>query len=81
MKIDKIKEVNREFVIEFIDDLGDYEDVEINIPTEFIDPKSEHYTHCEVKLNMLRHRTIDKHIDYLQSVIKGLEELKQKLKR
>lgn len=80
MKIDEILEVNREFVIRLIDDMGDYEDVQVSISSEHISPKSIFFTHCEIKLNDLRHRTIDGHIKYLQSVIKGLEELKERLK-
>ncbi len=80
MRIEEIREVNREYVLRFTDGLGDFEDIEVNMTTEHIDPKSKFFTHCNVKLNILRSRTIDGHIEYLQTVIQALKTLKERLK-
>ena len=79
MIIDDIQETERQFVIRLRDKMNDFEDVEVNISSMFLNLKSEHFSHGEVKLNTLRNRTIDGHIEYLKTVIQGLEQLKTKL--
>ena len=80
MKIDEIKEVEKMFIIRLCDEMGDFEDIEVTMCSEFADPKSEYFTHSEVKINTLKNRTIDEHIAYLQVVCKGLEQLKEQLR-
>jgi len=81
MKIDEIQEVNRVFTIRLIDEMNDYEDVDVQMSTEHLDPRSKFFTHCEVKFNQNRNRTIDNHIKYLETICKGLKELKEKLEK
>lgn len=79
MKIDSIQEVKKEFTIRLCDEMNDFEDIAVVIPSEFTKPQSPYFTHCEVKINTLRHRTISQHIEYLKTVCSALEQLQEKL--
>lgn len=77
--IDNILETNREYVLRFVDEFGDYEEIRVDMATEHINPESRFFTHCNVKLNTIKNRTIDDHIQYLEIVIYALKQLKGKL--
>ena len=62
MKIDSIQEAKKEFTIRLCDEMNDFEDIAVVMPSEFTKPQSPYFTHCEVKINTLRHRTISQHI-------------------
>jgi len=79
MKIDSIFEAEKRFIIRLSDEMGDYDDIEVEMYSEFADPRSEYFTHSEVKINTLKNRSIDEHIEYLQTVCKALKQLKDKL--
>lgn len=79
MKIQEIIESSKTFIIRLKDEMNDYEDIEVDMPSEYTKPTSKFFTHCEIKLNSLKHRTIDNHIKYLKTVCAALEKLKQQL--
>ena len=79
MKIEEIYEASKNFTIRLKDDMNDYEDIDVEMSSEHTNPKSKFFTHCEVKLNTIRHRTIDGHIAYLKTVCEALERLKNQL--
>lgn len=79
MRIEEIYETSKNFTIRLKDDMNDYEDIEVEMSSEHTNPKSKFFTHCEVKLNAIRHRTIDEHIAYLKTVCEALERLKNQL--
>ena len=79
MEIEEIYEAEKVFIIRLRDKMNDYEDIEVNMCSEFANPKSKYFTHSEVKLNTIRHRTIDGHIAYLKTVCEALERLKSQL--
>lgn len=79
MKIDRIQEVTKEFTIRLRDEENGYEDIAVVMSGEFAKPQSPYFTHCEVKINTLRHRTISQHIEYLKTFCSALEQLQEKL--
>lgn len=79
MRIEEIYETSKNFTIRLKDDMNDYEDIEIEMFSEHTNPKSKFFTHCEIKLNTIRNRTIDGHIAYLKTVCEALERLKNQL--
>ena len=76
MKVNAIEETTREYVIRLVDKMNDFEDVEVEIVTEHLNPESKYFTHCNVKLNTLRNRTIQEHIEYYEAICRGLRELR-----
>ena len=80
MIIEEIYEAEKVFIIRLSDKMNDYEDIEVNMCSEFANPKSKYFTHSEVKINTLKNRTIDEHIKYLQTICEALKQLKEKLK-
>ena len=76
-----IKEVCREYDIVINPDPEGYEDARVRICTEFLDPKSKHFTHCSLEYHQGKYRSIDDHIKYYTKLIKGLKELKNKLEQ
>jgi len=79
MEIEEIFESQKKFTLRFRDNMGDYEDVEVEMCSAYADPKSKHFTHSEVKINSLKNRTIDEHVAYLQTVCTALKVLKNQL--
>lgn len=81
MKKIKIKETERSYEIRIKTGEGmtEYEDIDVYISSDALKPNSKFFTHCELKINMIKHRTIDEHIGYLKNVISGLEELKEEI--
>ncbi len=81
MKINEISEVEKIFIIRLVDGRDDFEDITVNIPSECLNPQSPHFTHCKVDINMTRNRTINNHIQYLETICKGLKDLQKKLEK
>lgn len=79
MKINEIYEAERMYIIRLVDNMNDFEDITVDMPSEFINPKSPYFTHCKVNMNMNQNRTIKGHIKYFETICKGLKELQKKL--
>lgn len=79
MKIEDVYESEKIFTIQLSDEMNDYEHIEVRMCSEFADPASKYFTHCEVKINSIKNRNIDGHIEYLQTICEALKQLKEKL--
>lgn len=79
MKLDEICESERTYILRYIDEMNDFEDITVNMPSEFTKPESQYFTHCNINLNVVKNRTIPEHIKYFKSICEGLKQLQQKL--
>lgn len=79
MEIDEIYEESRNFTIRLTDEMNDYEFVEVEMSAPHLDPESKYFTHCKIKFDLNRGRTIDNHIKYFETICEGLRNLKEKL--
>ncbi|WP_289146981.1 hypothetical protein [uncultured Megamonas sp.] len=60
-------------------EMNDYEFVEVEMSAPHLDPESKYFTHCKIKFDLNRSRTIDNHIKYFETICEGLRNLKEKL--